>query len=54
MEFLRQSSHRTACPWKGEAHDFDVVVDGEENRNAAWTYPEPKEAAEQITGYVAF
>lgn len=54
MEFLRESSRTTTCPWKGEAHYFDVVVEGEENRNAAWTYPEPKEAAAQIREHVAF
>jgi len=53
-EFLRESTRTTTCPWKGDAHYFDIVVEGEEDRNAAWTYPEPKEAAEQITGYVAF
>jgi len=42
------------CPWKGVASYSDLVVDGKENRNAAWYYPEPKDAAENITGYVAF
>ena len=35
--FLRDSTRRTTCPWKGEAHYLDVVVEGVENRNAAWT-----------------
>lgn len=52
--YLRESTRRTTCPWKGEAHYFDVVVDGMENRNAAWSYPEPKEAASHIKGHVAF
>jgi len=51
---LRESSHRTVCGWKGEAHYFDVVVDGKVNANAAWTYPDPKPAAEEIRGRVAF
>jgi uncharacterized protein (DUF427 family) len=54
MEYLRQSAHRSTCPWKGEAHYYDVVVEGKESTNAAWTYPKPKEAAKEIAGYVAF
>ena len=54
QRFLRNSSHRSTCGWKGEAHYFDVVVDGAENANAAWTYPEPKQAASAIAGRVAF
>jgi uncharacterized protein (DUF427 family) len=52
--FLRESAHRSTCPWKGEAHYYDVVVDGSESKNAAWTYPRPSDAAKEITGYVAF
>ena len=48
------SDHRTTCPWKGEASYYDVVVDGQTNANAAWTYPEPKEAAAEIRDHVAF
>jgi uncharacterized protein (DUF427 family) len=51
---FRPSSHRTMCGWKGEAHYFDVVVDGQVNANAAWFYPAPKAAAEEIKGRVAF
>jgi uncharacterized protein (DUF427 family) len=53
-EFFRPSNHRSSCGWKGEAHYFDVVVAGAENPNAAWTYPEPKQAASAIAGRVAF
>lgn len=53
-EFLRESTHRSTCPWKGEAHYYDVAVEGKESKNAAWSYPHPKEAAKEITGYVAF
>ncbi len=53
-EFLRESTHRSTCPWKGEAHYHDVVVEGKESKNAAWYYPQPKEAAKEIAGYVAF
>lgn len=51
---FRPSSHRTVCGWKGEAHYYDVIVDGQVNANAAWYYPEPKPAADEIKGRVAF
>lgn len=51
---LRESSTHTVCPWKGTASYYDLVVDGEVNRDAAWFYPEPKDAAAQIRGRIAF
>ena len=51
---LQPSDHHTTCPWKGEASYYHVIVDGKINRNAAWYYPETKEAARNIEGYVAF
>jgi uncharacterized protein (DUF427 family) len=42
------------CPWKGTAHYYSLEVDGQTNANAAWYYPEPKEAAKEITGRIAF
>lgn len=51
---VEPSSHITVCPWKGTAHYLDVVVDGQRNANAAWFYPEPKPAAAEIAGRVAF
>lgn len=51
---FRESDTRTVCPWKGVASYYDVVVDGKVNRDAAWYYPEPSEAAEKIRGLVAF
>ena len=54
QEHLRPSSHATTCPWKGEAGYFDVVVDGRTNANAAWIYRDPKPAAAEIAGHVAF
>jgi uncharacterized protein (DUF427 family) len=53
-EFLRASATHTACPWKGRASYYDVVVNGETNKDAAWYYPEPKSAAANIKGYIAF
>ena len=48
------SSHTTVCPWKGTAHYFNVKVGDAVNPNAAWYYPEPKSAAENIRDRVAF
>ena len=51
---LRPSETTTICPWKGVAHYFHVVVDGGENADAAWYYPEPKPAAAEIRDRIAF
>ena len=53
-EFLRPSTHTTTCPWKGTAHYHSLEVGGAANPNAAWFYPEPRQAAAQIAGRVAF
>ena len=53
-DYFKPSTTQTTCPWKGLASYYDVVVDGERNRDAAWYYAEPKPAAEEIRGYVAF
>ena len=53
-DHLRESATHTTCPWKGIASYYDVVVGNEVNRDAAWYYPETKEAANDIRGYVAF
>jgi uncharacterized protein (DUF427 family) len=53
-EYFRSSEVHTVCPWKGTASYFDLEVDGKRNAGAAWYYPEPKTAAKQIAGYVAF
>ena len=54
MEHFKQSDHHTVCPWKGTASYYNVEADGKVNENAAWYYPEPKKAANQIKGYLAF
>lgn len=51
---LRPSPHTSLCPWKGTAHYYSLAVDGAVNENAAWFYPEPKTAAAEIKGRVAF
>ena len=53
-ENLRESETHTVCPWKGTASYYDVVVGGDVNRDAAWYYPQPKDAAKQIKDRVAF
>ena len=53
-EFFKPSETHTVCGWKGTASYFDVVVNGETNRDAAWFYPETKDAAKEIENYVAF
>lgn len=54
MEYFKASDTHTTCPWKGLASYYTVAVDGQENADAAWYYPEPKDAAKQIAGHVAF
>jgi uncharacterized protein (DUF427 family) len=51
---LKESATHTTCGWKGIASYYDVVVDGQTNKDAAWYYPDPKPAAQNIAGYVAF
>ncbi len=53
-EFLKSSDKHSTYPWKGEASYYTIEVDGETNNDAVWYYPQPKAAAENITGYVAF
>lgn len=53
-EHFQESGTHTTCPWKGEASYYNVVVDGEVNKDAAWYYPETKPAANEIKGRVAF
>jgi uncharacterized protein (DUF427 family) len=51
---LKSSDTHTFCPWKGTASYYDVVVDGKTNKDAAWYYPDTKDAAKHVKGYVAF
>ena len=53
-EHFRPSETHTVCPWKGTASYYDVLVGDEVNKDAAWFYPAPKEAAAQIKDHVAF
>jgi uncharacterized protein (DUF427 family) len=53
-EFFRESQQQTVCPWKGTASYYDLEVNGDVNRGAAWYYPTPKVAAKNITNHIAF
>ncbi|MEA2057224.1 MAG: DUF427 domain-containing protein [Actinomycetota bacterium] len=53
-EYFTDSTQRSTCPWKGVASYYDVVVNGDTNRAAAWYYADPKPAASDISGHVAF
>lgn len=53
-EFFKESPTHTVCSWKGTANYYSVVVGDETNKDAAWYYPTPKDAAKNITNYVAF
>lgn len=53
-ERLEPSERTSICPWKGRAGYFDVVVEGERNPDAAWSYPAPRARAEAIKDHVAF
>jgi len=52
--YVKASGTTTLCPWKGTAHYYTVVVEGQENPDAAWYYPAPKPAAAAIKDHVAF
>lgn len=54
MEYFKPSNTHTTCGWKGVASYYSIEVKGETNKDAAWYYPEPKDAAKQIKGHVAF
>ena len=53
-EFLKPSDTHTTCPWKGVASYYTLEVNGKENKDAAWYYTAPKDAAKEIKDHVAF
>lgn len=53
-EYISFSNHKTSCPWKGQASYYSINVNGDLNPDAAWYYAEPKDAAANIKGRVAF
>jgi uncharacterized protein (DUF427 family) len=53
-EYFKENSSTTVCGWKGTANYYDVVVGDQTNQGAAWYYAEPKSAAANIKGHIAF
>jgi uncharacterized protein (DUF427 family) len=53
-EYLLESDFTTRCGWKGLANYYSVTVDGKTNKDAAWYYAEPNDAAKKIKGRIAF
>ncbi len=54
QEHLRPSDYHSVCHWKGVASYYDVVVDGQVNKDAAWCYPTPSDAAKHVKGRIGF
>ncbi len=54
QEFFQTSDTHTTCPWKGVANYYNIEVNGQINKDAAWYYPTAKEKAKHFQGYVAF
>ena len=52
--YFEDSDTHTLCPWKGQASYYDIVVEGERNKDAAWYYPNTREKAVKIKDHVAF
>ncbi len=53
-QYLKESNKHTSCPWKGTANYYDIEVNEQINRDAAWFYPNAKEKAKHFENYVAF
>lgn len=53
-DYFKESNTHTTCPWKGQASYYTIEVNGQENKDAAWYYPDAKEKAKNIEGYIAF
>ena len=54
QEYFQSSDTHSTCPWKGVASYYNVVVEGQVNKDAAWYYPDPKSAASNIKDHIAF
>lgn len=54
IDHFKESNTHTICPWKGTASYYSIEVEGKTNADASWYYPEPKDAAKEIAGRVAF
>ncbi len=54
QQYFQESNTHTSCPWKGLASYYSIEVDGQVNKDAAWYYPQAKDKAKNIEGYIAF
>ena len=54
MSFFEETDHTSVCPWKGTSSYYTISVNGERNENAAFYYPTPKDAANEIKDHMAF
>ena len=54
LEYLKKEAHTSVFPRKSTAAYYDVIVDDQVNKNAAWYYPNPSEKACQIKYFIAF
>lgn len=54
MDYFKESDTHSVCPWKGTASYYTIAVEGSENKDAAWYYPETKDMAKEIEGFIAF
>ena len=52
--YFQENTKNTFCTWKGTASYYDIVVNGQINKGAAWYYPTPKPAAANIKNHIAF
>jgi uncharacterized protein (DUF427 family) len=53
-DYFQKSDTHTHCFWKGQASYYNLDVNGQVNRDAAWYYPQASNAAKKIENYVAF
>lgn len=53
-EYFIPSTTTSLCPRKGQARYMSLLIDGQDNLDAAWYYPDPMPIARKIKGYVAF
>src|ERR1700737_1799209 len=51
---LVRTTHRTYCPYKGDAQYYSIPIGGTKSENSVWTYEEPYEAVAGIKEYLAF
>ncbi|HEY0421211.1 MAG TPA: DUF427 domain-containing protein [Acetobacteraceae bacterium] len=54
QSLILPSDHTSQCGWKGLANYYTLKVGGQTNPDAVWYYADPKPAADNIRGRVAF